>query len=216
MKLPRAWLITNFSPEQIVTNYDSIQPDDVIIAVDAGLKRCLELKLNPDVLIGDFDSIEPELIAQIPATCHKLTFPGIKNETDTQLALEYCIMQKIPEVLICNDLTGRIDHALALIQNLMHAHKYGVKATIISSTQILTLLEKHTSYSYPVNSPLSLISLSDTSIFTSSRGLKYPLDSVILYNWQSKGISNEVTEPAQEIILASGLVLSIATPSSSE
>lgn len=212
MNKQRAWLITNFSPLQIVTGYQSIQPDDLIIAVDAGFKRCLELNLSPDVMIGDFDSIEPELIIQIPDSCHKLTFPGMKNETDTQLALEYCILKKIPEVNICNDLTGRIDHVIALIQNLQHAKKFGIKATIYSETQILTLLEEETHYNLPVNSLLSLISLSETSVLTSSYGLKYSLDSLILYNWQSKGISNEVSAPEQEIILSSGTVLAIITP----
>jgi thiamine pyrophosphokinase len=208
----RAWLITNYSPLQIVSGYDSIQPADLIVAVDAGLKRCLELNLVPDVLIGDFDSVEPELLSRVPESCHKLTFPGMKNETDTQLALEYCILEKIPEVFICNDLTGRIDHALALIQNLQQASKYGIKASIISSSQILTLLDEQNHFAYPVQSTLSLISLSETSIFTSSHGLKYSLDNLRLYNWQSKGISNEISAPEQEIILSSGTVLAIITP----
>ena len=159
----RAWLITNFSPPQIIIGYKSILPTDLVVAVDAGYQRCLELNLEPDVLLGDFDSLAPELLAQVPATCQKLTFPGMKNETDTQLAVEYCREQGIEEVFICNDLSGRFDHALALVQNLQQAKLHSLKAYIYSETQILTILDAVNHFTYPIDSILSLISLHVTT-----------------------------------------------------
>jgi thiamine pyrophosphokinase len=207
----RAWLITNFSPSQIITDYKSILPTDLIIAVDAGYKRCLELNLVPDVLLGDFDSLEPELLAQVSANCKKLTFPGMKNETDTQLAIEYCIEQGIEEIFICNDLSGRFDHALALVQNLQQAKQHNVKAYIYSETQILTLLNIENHFTYPVDSILSLISLSEISVIKSSTGLQYSLDDLTLYNWQARGISNVTSAAEQTIVVESGTILSIIT-----
>jgi len=207
----RAWLITNHSPRQIVTGYSSIQPTDLIIAVDGGYSRCLELHLIPNILMGDFDSIDLELMDNLPSTCKKLTFPADKDETDTQLALEYCIANNIEEVFICNDLMGRADHAWALIQNLQQAKKSQVKASILSNTQILTILDVHNKFTYPADSIISLLSLSESSVFASSNGLKYPLDNLTLYSWQSKGISNEAIANEQEIQLCEGNVMMIVT-----
>jgi len=208
----RAWLITDFAPQQIVTNYSSILPSDVIIAVDGGLKRCLELHLSPDVLIGDFDSVETSNLLRLKPSCQRITYPRIKDETDTQLAVQYCIQEEYREIIICNDLGGRFDHSLALIQNLMQAQQNGLKASIISSTQMMFVPVNEAKTSYRVNSLLSIIALSETVEFVSSQGLKFPLNDVTLYNWQSRGISNVVTEPKQEIRFKQGQALIIVTP----
>ncbi len=208
----KAWLITNFSPDTIVTGYQTIKENDLIIAVDGGYRKCMELNLTPQLLIGDLDSIEPALLAEIPSSCQRIVYPREKDETDTQLALQYCIKENIPEVIICNGLTGRFDHSLALIQNLLQAHQNGIKAMIVSQTQIITILDETNIMEYPVNTILSLISLSERTEFVSSRGLAYPLDNVTLYNWQSKGISNTISEPTQYIKLSSGTVLAVITP----
>lgn len=207
----RAWLITHHAPLTLALNYKSISSQDLIIAVDGGFERCLELNLKPDILIGDFDSLASPLLDRIPTDCKKITYSSHKNETDTQLAFEYCIQHKIFEVLICNDLSGRFDHALALIQNLLQAHQSGVKATLVSANQLVFILDDNAALNYPVKTIISLISLSEQTEFSASTGLQYPLKDITLYNYQSRGISNLVTEPKQEIQIKSGLALAIIT-----
>lgn len=208
----KAWLITHFAPQNLVIDYASITADDTIIAVDGGLKRCLELNLVPDIVIGDFDSIEPSYLQNLPHECQKLTYPSTKDETDTQLALQYCIEHQAKEVIICNELNGRFDHCLALVQNLLQALKHDIKASIVSSTQILTLFNQDTVFNHPVGSLLSLISITEQTIFVTSKGLQYPLDKLTLHNWDSRGVSNVFLEQEIKITIAQGIVLSIVTP----
>jgi thiamine pyrophosphokinase len=207
----KAWLITHFAPLNLALNYSSIADNDTVIAVDGGLKRCLELNLLPDIVIGDFDSIEPSFLTQLPVSCKKLAFSSEKNETDTQLAMQYCLEHNALEIVICNDLSGRFDHSFALVQNLMQAHKHNLKATVVSSSQILTVFTKDTELSYPVGSLLSLISLTEKSTFLAAQGLKYSLSELTLYNWQSRGISNVFEQSKVKISLTEGTVLSIVT-----
>ncbi|MFO7659346.1 MAG: thiamine diphosphokinase [Candidatus Cloacimonadaceae bacterium] len=209
--IKRAWLITPHAPTKLALSYDSITSKDLIIAVDGGFERCLELNLKPSVLIGDFDSLRWPLLDKAPTDCQKITYPSQKNETDTQLALQYCLEQGIQEIYICNDLNGRFDHALALVQNLLQAHQSGAKATIVSAHQLVYIIDNKASLNYPVNSIISLISLSEKTEFSASQGLQYPLHDITLFNNQSRGISNMVTEPLQEIQIKSGLALIIVT-----
>jgi thiamine pyrophosphokinase len=207
----RAWLITPQAPSEPAISYTSIIESDLIIAVDGGLKRCLELNLTPNILIGDLDSLTEDVLAKLPSGCEKVIHPVEKDETDTQLAVEYCIEHNIVEIFICNDLSGRFDHALALIQNLMQAHQRVIKATLVSQKQLITILSESVTLSYPVGTTLSLISITEKTEFVSSTGLKYPLDNLTLYNWQSRGISNIATEPHQHICKKLGTAILLAT-----
>jgi thiamine pyrophosphokinase len=207
----RAWLITPFAPSQSAIPYSNITENDCIIAVDGGLKRCLELNLIPNLLIGDMDSLPADSLENLPSGCEKIIHPAHKDETDTQLATQYCIDNKLQELIICNDLSGRLDHCLALIQNLLEAHRSGIKASLVSQTQIMQILSGQVTMAYPVNTLLSLLSVSDQTEFIDSTGLAYPLNNLTLYNWQSRGISNVTTEPSQSVNIASGLALVIIT-----
>lgn len=210
-KYLRAWLITPFSPLEPVIPYDSITGSDLVIAVDGGLEICRELNLSPLVLIGDMDSLPQGLRTVIPAGCENIIYRSEKNETDTQLAVEYCLDQGIGEIIICNNLEGRFDHALALVQNLLQAYQNGLSAKLVSSSQIISVLSGNILLSYPAGSLLSLLAITEKAEFAASSGLKYPLDHLTLYNWQSRGISNVATEPEQRLEILSGLVLAVAT-----
>ncbi len=212
----RAWLITHHAPLRLCTGYDSIRDDDLVIAVDGGLQRCLELKLQPQVLIGDQDSVDAKTMDNLPESCHTISFTAAKDETDTQLAMEYCLRHKIREIIICNDLAGRFDHCLGLVQNLLQARKAGLKATIISEHQLVFLLEEENSLDFQTGTLISLIPLSDEVHFQSSSGLSWSLFDVILHNWQSRGISNVLTSDKAEISIKSGLALAVVTPKQGE
>jgi thiamine pyrophosphokinase len=207
----KAWLITPQAPLESAIPYKEISSGDLIIAIDGGLERCLQLRLKPQLFLGDLDSLGKEFQDDIPPNCQKIIYPTDKNETDTQLAIQYCIDHKINEIIICNDLGRRFDHSLAIIQNLLQAHRNGINTKVASENQILQIISGSVTLCYPVNTLLSLISITDQTEFISSSGLQYPLENLTLYNWQSRGISNVVTEPEQVLNIASGLIIAIIT-----
>jgi thiamine pyrophosphokinase len=210
-KYLRAWLITPQAPAQTPLPYPRDPDSAFIVAIDGGLERCLELGLTPNLLIGDLDSLPDGLLSRLPDGCLKITYPTAKNETDTQLALQYCLDKGFGEIYICNDLGGRFDHAVALVQNLMEAHRAGAQAVLLSNSQIVSIISGSAQFGYPAGTLLSLLSLSEQAVFNASEGLVYPLDNLTLYNWQTRGISNETTASGQKLEITSGLVLAIAT-----
>jgi thiamine pyrophosphokinase len=209
--IPKAWLITPRAPSKLALGYSSIQPHDLIVAVDGGYKRCLELGLTPSLLIGDLDSIAPELLKSVPDSCQKIVYPSHKNDTDTQLAVLHCIRMGIREIFICNDLQGRFDHALALISNLSEAQHKGTHATLVSDENLVFVIDKDAEFSYPVGTVVSVLALTPQTLFGRSRGFQYPLDDLTIHSWQSRGISNVVTQPVQMISIKSGTALMVVT-----
>lgn len=207
----KAWLFTATSPAEIFGGYALIDPQqDLVVAVDAGLARVHALGLKPDLIIGDMDSVDPELLA-LYADCEQQRHPSLKNETDTELALLWCLEAGAGDVVICNDLGGRFDHSLALIQNLENLHARGVYGRIESASQRVWFLEKDTLIKSRQGCLLSLLAWGAAAEFANSQGLQYPLAGLILKPQKARGISNRIESGEARIRLASGKILAILT-----
>jgi thiamine pyrophosphokinase len=206
---PTAWLFTSTSPAEIFSTYSSLDPQkDLIVAVDNGLERIHALGLTPDLIIGDLDSVSPELLAEYASEPQK-KYPQAKNETDTELAILWCLEQNVAEIVICNGLAGRFDHALALLQNLAFIAKNCVRGRLESERQQLLFLEAKTVLKGCAGCMLSLLAWEGEAAFKDSEGLEYPLAGVELSPLRPRGMSNRITSGRAEIQLASGRVLAI-------
>jgi thiamine pyrophosphokinase len=178
-----------------------------VIAVDKGLEWVSRLGLHPHILIGDMDSLDASLISEyqsIPRIVHQEE----KNETDTELAVRWCIDQnRYKELVICNDLEGRIDHALAIIQNLRLAYMHGLKCRIETMFQTFILITGDAVIRGHIGDLLSLIPLDAEAVFKESSGLKYSLENLCIKAQQSRGISNEFIAEEAKVSIAKDLFL---------
>ncbi|HMA69171.1 MAG TPA: thiamine diphosphokinase [Candidatus Mcinerneyibacterium sp.] len=83
-----------------------------IIAVDFGLKICHKLKLHPDIIIGDFDSIDESLLNLYKNKSKIVKFNKQKNKSDTELAVDIALKKNSDNIIIFNALGSRIDHEI--------------------------------------------------------------------------------------------------------
>lgn len=207
----RAWIFTTTSPKEIFSSYSSIDPGrDLLVAADGGLERMAALELIPDVIIGDMDTASGELVERyrgVPVLRH----PAAKNETDSELAVLWCLEGNVGEIVICNGLEGRFDHSCALLQNLAFIHGKGARGRIESEGQLLFFLNSETDLGVWKGCLLSLLAWTDEAKFSSSEGLEYPLENVVLSRLRPRGMSNRVLSGEARIKLLSGLVLAILT-----
>ena len=90
-------------------------PGDFVIAADAGYRVCRQAGIVPDLLLGDFDSMDqPEDFANIHRS------PVEKDDTDTMLAVKTALEQGCDTVYIYGGTGGkRLDHTLANLQTLL-------------------------------------------------------------------------------------------------
>lgn len=204
-----AWLFTHPCPEEIFSSFRCIDPrQDLLIAVDGGLAGLRGFP--PDLIIGDFDSADPALLQAYPDV-PKLAHPARKNETDTELAILWCLEREARQIVILNELGGRFDHALALVQNLDFLLGKGCRGSIESSLQRVFFLEAQNQIEGCEGCLLSLLAWSAEARFGGSSGLEYPLDGIALSPLRPRGMSNRVTSDLATISLVSGSVLAILT-----
>ena len=110
-KQKRAILVSNGIAER--PDLLSLRDDDFIIAVDGGMRYLDALGLKPDLLMGDLDSIDSNLLKTLEEKQTEiLRFKAQKDFTDLELALREAIARGFKEILIAFGLGGRLDHLL--------------------------------------------------------------------------------------------------------
>ena len=98
-------------------------PGDLVIAADAGYRVCQRLGIVPDLLLGDFDSMEaPENFPNIRRS------PVEKDDTDTMLAGKTALEQVCDGVYLYGGTGGkRLDPTLANLHSLLSLRRRGAR-----------------------------------------------------------------------------------------
>jgi thiamine pyrophosphokinase len=186
---------------------------DMLIAADSGAATALRLGYVPTYIVGDFDSLDTQLVEQLRVCGSRLISAAVeKDETDTELALQLAIEQGATQVTLLGALGGeRFDHAIANM--LLLAGFDTVPIRIIDGPSTCWLLRGpgNTAIHGQTGDLLSLFPLAGDATDIHTRGLYYPLHGEILRFGKPRGVSNELTEEQAEISLESGLLLVIHT-----
>ena len=90
----------------------------LFIACDSGFESCLSLGVNPDIVVGDFDSISDDAYKKIENTgAEVIKLNPVKDDTDTEFALRLAFKRtkNTDEIYILGGTGARIDHTLGNI-----------------------------------------------------------------------------------------------------
>ena len=183
----------------------------ILIAVDGGANILQQKGVIPNLLIGDMDSIDPVVLEHFknsPET-EVISYNVQKNETDTELAVCWCINQGIKEIVIKNDLGGFFAHTLGLVAHLYQGREKGIKITIESSREIVMLTTSPFSFSADLQTKISLIPMTDSVTRVFTKGLLYPLKGEDLYRKGTRGLSNVFIDEKMELSYTSGELIMV-------
>jgi thiamine pyrophosphokinase len=162
-----------------------------VVAADGGADRLHDLGVTPRAIIGDLDSIRPDVLANFRGKCEILESPVAKNETDAELALRWCAGQGFRDVTVLNPMDGRFDHCLGALALLEYALELGLTARIRSGSARIRLVSGRISDEAPAGMTLSLVPVSGTVMQVRTEGLLYPLRDETLYRAHTRGVSNQ-------------------------
>ena len=87
---------------------------DLLIAADGGAKYLIDIGLTPQVIIGDMDSVDPDIRKNNGGIEH-IRYPEAKDKSDTELATEYALGRGCKQVILLAATGGRLDHTLGNI-----------------------------------------------------------------------------------------------------
>lgn len=188
-----------------------IREADVRIGADRGALFLVEHGFDPDVALGDFDSVDEAELASIQAASRQLIpcDPVWKDLTDTELALVHAIEQGAEELVLCGVLGTRLDHSLANVQLLRQALESGIRCRIVDEHNELQLIAGGMTLTIERGpyTHVSLLPLTPEAIGITLSGFLYPLHDATLMLGQSLGISNVLISARGTIALRAGLLL---------
>ena len=187
-----------------------LQDGDYCIALDGGIGYCDFLQVEPDLIIGDFDSVtkeEQKALEEIEKAAPErvIRLKPEKDDTDMLYALKYALEQGFREFRIYAATGGRLDHTLANIQCLLYLKNHGAVGYLMDGNgMIMVLKNESVSFQENLEGYLSLFSLGERAEGVTIKGMKYPLQDYVMTNDFPIGISNEFIGEKAEISVRNG------------
>ena len=167
-----------------------------IIAADRGLEACMKLQIEPDYVIGDFDSLDEQVKDAFLADRRNVTkLNPIKDDTDTEYAIRLAIREGARSIVMLGATGSRIDHVLGNISLLGIGLESGTDISIIDTNNRIRMADKPVTIekSAQYGRFVSLIAVTDDNE-VSLRGFKYPVTDYSFDRFTSLGISNEIID----------------------
>lgn len=206
----KALIIANGKIEDYDLLSSLVQENEFILCADGGINHLMHINALPNLVLGDLDSVSEaglEYIKSNSITIEK--FPVMKDETDTELAINHLIRNKYKEITIIGGMGSRMDHTIGNIYLLRFLNKNGIKGCIINENNIIHLVEKDIRLYKKEGYYTSVIPITIDGIEISVSGFLYPLYKEHIAFGATRGISNEISEKLGIITIHKGEALVI-------
>jgi len=198
-------------PQQL---YDITKNRDCyVIGVDGANDTLMELNIEPDLIIGDFDSCSETVKDKFLSSSKTKLLNPIKDLTDTHAAVLEAIKLK-PEFITIIGATGkRLDHFMGNLALLKLCLDYGIKAEILDKHNRITMIDKQMKINKKnqYGKYVSLIPFSDEVTGITLTGFAYGLSNATMIKADTIGISNEIREEEGFITIKTGYLMVMET-----
>jgi thiamine pyrophosphokinase len=169
------------------------------------------LGITPDVVVGDLDSYDPALIADLLASGVEVRRyqHHLKMETDTELAMLAALEWHPEIVILLGGIGGRLDHSLANILLLTHPQLAPIDIRIIDGNQQVSLAKpgRWNDIAGDKGDTVTLLPLKGEAQGVRTEGLHWPLYGETLPPGRGRGVSNLIDEPGARVWVEVGQLL---------
>ena len=188
---------------------------DLVIAADGGSTSLDRMSRRPDLLVGDLDSTDSELVQRLADAGTRVDqHPTDKDASDTELAVDAAVAAGATELVILGALGGaRLDHQLANLLLLADRELAEISVRLVrggTTARVVTGGGRLDLDGEP-GDLVTLLPLGGDASGVTTHGLRWPLDGATLAVGRSRGLSNEIAERPASVSLEHGALLVIQT-----
>src|SRR5699024_2414318 len=191
---------------------DLAKTADYVICADGGANHLINIGINPDLVVGDLDSIDENTLKNLKETNVEINkFTKEKDYTDTELAIKYLMDKKVDKIILVGVTGSRFDHTLANIFLLRRLLEKGIEGQILSHKNTIYITDKKFVLEKEEGYFVSIIPLNDEGAVVTLKGFKYETDKEKFYFSSTYGISNKIIEKRGIIEIHKGTCLVIVS-----
>lgn len=185
-------------------------PDDLWIAADGGLRHLRAMGKLPHLLVGDLDSVDPDVLPELQAAgVRVLRYPPAKDETDLELALNAALENGAERILLIGALGGRLDQTLGNLFLLADPRFANLDVRLDDGQVEVCLIRSQAEIHGLPGDTVSLLPLGAPVEGVTTQGLQYPLVAATLLPYRTRGISNVLMGTFARVSLQSGLLICV-------
>ena len=176
---------------------------DYVIGADRGYLTLIKNDIDPDCVIGDFDSCNEPIKSE-----NIIRYPVKKDFTDSALAVEHAISLGFKKIVVYGAIGGLLDHTIANLAILADVTKRGIDICFVDGDNVIFGISNgKISFSNKANGRISVFSFENTATGVFEKGLLYELNDAILLNSRPLGVSNEFIGKKSTISVENGVLL---------
>ncbi|MFK7993141.1 MAG: thiamine diphosphokinase [Granulosicoccus sp.] len=203
-----AWVFAGGDFHEVCFDSALVAVDDIIVGVDHGIEHCLAAGLVPDVIMGDFDSVDRATLDDSRLLhVKRIAYPPRKNSSDLELALEWLSEVGIARAILMGVSGGRSDHHLInWMLPLQECWPFAIE--MIDATVHALVLTPDRSFNEHawVGQTITLVPMPEAH-GVSTVGLEYALNNAHLAPGSTLGLSNIAVDETVKVSLSEGRLL---------
>ena len=190
-------------PKKLVINYLIRKGYDTLYCADGGANSAYKLKVIPDYIIGDLDSIKSD-VQKYYSNKSKIIKYSRQNDTDVEKCLKHAIGKGFREAILIGGTGDRLDHSFC---NLGIVLKFfdKIKIKVVHQSSVLEALKGEVKLNTIPDETISLYGFDGKTKIT-SKGLKYSLKNISLPFGESESTSNKATSQIVNLKISGGKI----------
>jgi thiamine pyrophosphokinase len=201
---------------EIIDRLLGATPDRLlVVAADGGAIKAESIGLQPDVVVGDADSLTGDEVERLRAAgAEVIVHPRAKDQSDSELAVREALGRGATSLLIVGAFGGRrLEHTLANVLLLSMPELAKVDVSLADGASTLRVVQdggRLTVAGRPTEF-VSLLPLSDRVTGVTTDGLAYALSDATLTQGPTRGLSNEMLADEAAVMVGSGRLAVVHT-----
>lgn len=199
------------STESLHRTVEGLPRAAIVIAANGGSALVWELGMTPDLVVGDLDSADLDMVKAWEAQQVRVERYShqTKLETDTELAVFAALNLGADRIYVIGATGGRADHSLANIFLLTHPQLVESDIRLVADNQEIRLAKcgRWNGIEGEIGDTVSLLPLGMPAMGVSTEGLEFPLMREDLGEGRGRGVSNKIDSTPCRVWLDSGLLL---------
>lgn len=182
-----------------------------VIGADSGAEFLKKNGIMPDLLLGDFDSIQEETLIYFEGKTRIIRYDAEKDFTDTEAAYEEALKLLPDEIYFLGCTGSRLDHFIGNLSLLEKAMKQGIEAYLMDDHNKIFFMDRPGFIRKDFGDYISFQAFRGPVTGFGVEGVKYPLWDYELHMGDPRNVSNEFLDERAEVTFKEGILMVLMT-----